>query len=127
NGLVLVNRHIEAGGKDAPPTGTLSADVKVLQEDYFYDGGTSIDLPGNAFAGGFKGVLTRKRVYRDFAVGQINGNQSCPVSSTQNGPACVDYGFWYEATTGNKAREVKPSAMASGSNNPQTATPFTSY
>jgi RHS repeat-associated protein len=95
----------------------------VAHEDYFYDGAASIDTPGTAF-GSTRGLLTKKRVYRNLSVDQIT-DASCGTNGTQ----CVDYGAWFDAVTGNKIRDVRPSEMARGTVNgdPSRATSFMLY
>jgi RHS repeat-associated protein len=92
-------------------------------EDYFYDGGTRIDHPGSVF-GVTRGLMTKKRVYRDLTLDHVND-----IACRPDGFNCVDYGSWFDSSTGNKVRDVRPSEMARSAvdGDPSRATSYTRY
>jgi RHS repeat-associated protein len=131
---VVIKKKIEWAGSApfANQTPGSVATTIVAREDHFFDNSPSLDSPGSAF-GGFKGALTRTRVYRDLTVGQINGDQPCrlaprnDMTGAPSEPVCVDHGIVYDGATGNKLRDVKPAAMAAAGGNPTAATAYAQY
>ena len=74
------------------------------RQDFFYDGSPSVDGCGSAFGAACKGAATKVRSYKQPAT-QVNGDTVCTTA------VCDDAGKWYDATTGNLVREVRPSKM----------------
>src|SRR5207249_4893563 len=77
-------------------------------EDFYYDGSTNLTACGRTFGGTCRGALTKRRVYRQFSSGPVAGGQKCTGGSD---PYCVDYGTWYDGSTGNPTRHIRPEIM----------------
>jgi RHS repeat-associated protein len=89
-------------------------------EEYFYDGGSAVGTCGTSFGATCKGALTKKRVYRDPTVDPIT-TAACTQTMASGEPVCVDYGSWYDSTTGNRIADVRPANMQAAGGDPSTA------
>ena len=85
----------------------LDGNVPQTWEQHFYDGSATSTICGSAF-GACKGAITKLREFRT-----LGGAGTSPESSELvcDPATCLDFGFWYDGTTGNLTRIARPSEM----------------
>ena len=106
--------------RDVSPSANGATNVINHYEQYFYDGSSDESLCGTAFGSTCHAALTKKRVYRDTTYGTVSA-AACSQVNVNGDLVCVDYGMWYDGTTGNKIIDVRPAEMASAGGDPLSA------